>query len=238
MLLASLWERVRNWAARRGRTVVAVAVGASVLLVLVLPAVAGTGGIGGIFPWGNGAPGAAPPDAASARLLTRLPAWSGYDASLWLVPREGAAPCTAIRFTERTTGAPPQSSPSAFANGGLNCNIGGSSQPAGEIQLFLDWYPASGTPWGRGSGRDSALLIHGHVPDGLSIIRVELRSAVGGRPLPLRQGYFFLRAPGLTSMGALPDEIAGSSIVALDRGGGVVASVALQRFLELAQPPS
>lgn len=229
---------IRRISRRRLIRLTAVGAASIVIAVLVPPAFGIRNGFSDVFPWAKRSASAPAIDPGNAERLATTSAWGGYDVSLWLLPKSDGASCVAIRFSVRSTGRPPAGAPSAFANGGLNCNIGGSTQPAGQLQLFLDWYPADGAPWGSASSDGAVLLMSGHVPDGLDITRVELRSPIGAAALPLGKGYFLAWLRGPTAMGQLPAGARADAVVALDSSGRDVARVDLRDFMDNVTPRS
>jgi hypothetical protein len=224
------WPRPVPRTALIGAATLAVVV---VVATLVAPALGVGNGLHDIFPWIETTPNAPTLDTAGANRLLTADVWGGYDASLWLVPKSGSGSCAAIRFTSRSTGTPPTEAPAAFADGSLNCGIGGATSPPGQIQLFVDWYPASGSPWGSPASGGSAVLVYGHVPDGEGVTAAELRSATGSERLPLESGYFLTWLPGTVETGDLPPNVTADTIVASNAAGQEVAQVSLQRFLDL-----
>jgi hypothetical protein len=218
---------------RRAALIGALGVGLVVLATLVSPALGLGTDLRDVFPWIETTPNAPTLAAGGADRLLTANVWGGYDASLWLIPKSGSGSCVAIRFTSRSTGTPPAGAPDAFANGSFNCGIGGATSPPGQIQLFVDWYPASGPPWGSPASGGSAVLVYGHVPDGKGVTAVELRSSTGSEPLPLESGYFLTWLPGTVETGNLPPDVTADAIVASNDAGQEVAQVNLQRFLDL-----
>ena len=159
--------------------------------------------------------------------------------TLWLIARtDGREPCVAVRFTVRGGDTPPGGAPpDTFANGGIDCAVGGASQPPGQIQVFLSWYPAHGSPW-RASPVPQTVLVYGHVPDNMGIVQALLASRTGTRKLELRDGFFFVWLPGDTKAGMLPGTTESNTVVAVDSKGQTVATANLGRVNQLSQPPS
>lgn len=213
--------------------------GVAIALVLAGAAPASALGPGAVrlddfFPWLQNAPGAPTIEASQASRLFSIDLPSARQASFWTVPTTDGRVCVATRIVDEATGSAPAGSPPAFANGGLNCSIGGATQPAGQIQTFLDWTPASG-PFARPTSSEWTVTLLGHLPAGNTATTVALRSSNGATTaLPLRDGFFAAVLPGTTSnLSTLPGTF---TVVARDQTGSQVGSVDLNTFLKNASP--
>lgn len=215
----------------------------AVALALVVAGAAAASALGSgavnlddFFPWLQSVPGAPALEPSQASQLFSVDMPSGQQASFWTVPTTGGRTCIATRILDKATGAPPAGSPAAFANGGLNCAIGGASQPAGQIQTFLDWTPASG-PFTRAGSTRWSVTVLGHLPAGSTATNVLLRLPSGGTmTLPLREGFFAAVLPGTTSsLSALPS-LGTFTVIARDQEGSQVGTVNLNAFVENASP--
>lgn len=215
------------------RSVLVAAAGVVVVLAVLAPAYAWSDDLWRIFPWAAGQPNPPSVDASRSEHLATVRVSDSYDVSFWLVPTSDGDECLALRAIASAGHQLPAEAPSAFANVGLNCGLGGGSQPPEQVQTVLDWLPASGSPWGTSDV--AQVLVYGRIPDGIPASGVQLASSFARTPLPMAKKYFFGVLPGDAKIGDLPGN-SPYEIVAVDEAGNELARVDLRRLLALSSP--
>ncbi|MDH4176858.1 MAG: hypothetical protein OEV72_04705 [Thermoleophilia bacterium] len=222
----ALGRRPRGWLLAIGSLVaaiVATALGAPALGVVPGP-------LEGLFPWASS--DAVPPDVAveQRQYFGAVSLSDRDDVSFWLVPAGAGGACVAQRVVERAKGVPPPAAPAAFANLNLACYP--ETPPDSELDVTLDWVPATGSPWGSISGGPNVVVVTGRAP--ARVTSVTLHTGAGARALGLVDGVFAGRLPGLASGVDLP--VGGAVLVGADADGHTVAATDLQTLHAAATP--